>query len=122
MSKAQEQADLFDRIMCLPVFRLFEPFYKRHKEALLYLFFGGLSFLVSIGSFALFTQLWNINELISNVLSWILAVLFAYATNRSWVFHSSSRSWLERLRELLSFLGGRVISKYYVFKSKNSKA
>ena len=46
--------DIFDRIMELPVIRIFNPIYTRYKEMLLYLFFGGLSFLVSIGTYALF--------------------------------------------------------------------
>ena len=31
--------DIFDRLMHLPVLNIFEPFYKKHKEMLLYLFF-----------------------------------------------------------------------------------
>ena len=45
-----EKKDIFDKIMSLPGLRILEPFYKKNKEILLYLFFGGLSFLVSISS------------------------------------------------------------------------
>ena len=40
MSGSRE--DVFDKIMRLPLFKKIEPFYKRHKEVLLYLFFGGV--------------------------------------------------------------------------------
>lgn len=48
------QEDIFDKIMHLPGLRKTERFYKKNKEVLLYLFFGGLAFLVSIGTYVLF--------------------------------------------------------------------
>ena len=47
-TQAEEKKDIFDRIMSLPVLNIFEPFYKKYKEALMYLFFGGLTFFLSI--------------------------------------------------------------------------
>lgn len=103
------QEDIFDRLMKLPVLRVFAPFYKKHKEVLLYLLFGGLTTVVSIASFALFLWL-GINELIANVLSWILAVLFAYVTNRTWVFADKAHTRAGILREIASFFGGRIVT------------
>lgn len=40
----KEKRDIFDRLMHLPVLNIFEPFYKKHKEVLMYLFFGGITF------------------------------------------------------------------------------
>ena len=104
---APMKEDIFDRLMHLPVLRIFEPFYKKHKEVLLYLLFGGLTTLVSIATFALFMAL-GLNELIANVLSWILAVLFAYVTNRTWVFVSEAETTGAVAKEIASFFGGRV--------------
>lgn len=72
----QEKRDIFDRMMALPLLNIFEPFYKKNKEVLLYLFFGGLTFIVSIVTYAVFNVSMGINELIANVMSWVLAVLF----------------------------------------------
>lgn len=105
-----EKKDIFDNIMLLPGLRAFEPFYRKHKEVLLYLFFGGLSFLVSIGTFALFNVSFGINELIANVLSWIITVMFAFLTNRVWVFDSKTEGMGEFLKQMTSFYGGRVIT------------
>ncbi len=99
--------DIFDRLMRLPVLRIFEPFYKKHKEVLLYLLFGGLTTVVSIVSFALLVQV-GLNELVANVISWVLAVLFAYVTNRTWVFASKADTRAGVVREMASFFGGRV--------------
>ena len=102
------EPDLFDRIMALPGLRVLEPFYRKHKEALLYLFFGGLTFLVSMAAFALFYQVLGLNELAANALSWVFAVLFAFFTNRTWVFHAPTQNPGEFLKQMSSFFGGRV--------------
>ena len=83
--------DIFDRIMELPVIRIFNPIYTRYKEMLLYLFFGGLSFLVSIGTYALFNVNFGINELVANIFSWLITVMFAFLTNRVWGFNSPTK-------------------------------
>ena len=102
------EKDLFDRLMDWRPLRPLQPFWQKHREALLYLFFGGLTTLVSILSFWLFTAGLGLNVLIANVLSWILAVLFAYLTNARWVFEAKPRSFGERLRLLLRFYAGRL--------------
>ncbi len=102
------EKDLFDRLMDWPPLRPLQPFWQKHREALLYLLFGALTTLVSILSFWLFTALFGLNELVANVLSWILAVLFAYLTNARWVFEAQPQSFGERLRLLLRFYAGRL--------------
>lgn len=97
--------DIFDKIMHLPGLRRFYPLYEKHKQVLLYLFFGGLTTLVSIGSFALADIL--VNELIANIISWVLAVTFAYATNRIWVFQSQAQG-REKGREAVAFYTARL--------------
>ena len=44
----------------------------------------------------------------STVIAWILAVLFAYITNRKWVFHSSAATAAEIRKEILSFFVCRL--------------
>lgn len=103
-----EKKDIFDRFMALPGLRIFEPFYRKYKEVLMYLLFGGLTTVVSVAAFALFYRLMGIHELVANVLSWILAVLFAYVTNRTWVFASRADTPAGIAREILTFFGGRL--------------
>lgn len=102
--------DILDKIMHLPGLTLFEKFYKKNKEVLLYLFFGGLAFLVSIGTYALFNVVWKMNELIANAFSWIITVLFAFFTNRVWVFQAKTDGVGEFLKQMTSFYAGRVIT------------
>ncbi len=42
-----KETDIFNKLMRLPGFRLFEPFYKKNKEVLMYLLFGGIAFFLS---------------------------------------------------------------------------
>ncbi len=105
-----ERPDIFDRIMALPVLRLLEPFYKKHKSVLLYLFFGGLTTVISIAVFWLFRYPLGLNELVANGISWVIAVLFAFFTNRIWVFRAPTKTAGEFLRQMASFYGGRVVT------------
>lgn len=100
--------DIFDRIMTLPLLRRLEKPYRKHKEVLLYIFFGGCATVVSIGTFVLFYAL-GLNELLANVLSWVITVGFAYLTNRTWVFASNAQG-KAILTECFSFYAGRLIT------------
>lgn len=107
-NKVDERVDIFDKLMKLPVLNNFEAFYKKNKEMLLYLFFGGLTFIVSVASYIVFERTFGVNELIANFVSWVLAVLFAYITNRTWVFQSNVSNGQELFKEMSSFFIGRI--------------
>ena len=104
----QKKEDIFDRLMHLPGLRIFEKFYKKNKEMLLYLLFGGLTTIVSIGTYAWFNVELHINELIANIISWIFAVTFAYITNKIWVFQSKTTGFAAVCQEMVKFYGGRL--------------
>ena len=71
---------------------MLKDLYIKHKEIILYLLFGVLTTIVGIVTFYLFYRILGIHELIANIFSWILAVLFAYYTNSKWVFNNESIS------------------------------
>lgn len=104
----EKRPDIFDRLMHLPLLRLLEPFYKRHKEGLLYLFFGGVTTLVSFAVFWLFEGPLGWNELVANLVSWVVAVAVAFITNRIWVFASEARGAAALLYEVITFYASRV--------------
>ena len=81
-----EKHDIFDRIFSLKLLSPFHPLYRKYKEPLLYLFFGGLTFFLSIGLYWLFTYPLRLTPLVANALSWIICVAFAYVTSRTRVF------------------------------------
>lgn len=83
---------------------------KQTREIIAYIFFGGLTTLVSIGAFALFDLVLGVDPLIANVISWVLAVFFAYVTNRRWVFDSQAKGARSVSAEMASFFGGRLLT------------
>lgn len=104
-----EVHDIFDRIMMLRIFRFMWPFYKKNKDKLLYLFFGALTTLVNLVVFYLLTDYpWQINVTVGNVISVITAILFAYVTNKIWVFQSKTDSAGQLFNEFCRFVGGRL--------------
>lgn len=79
---------------------------KKYREAVNYLIVGGLTTIVSITSYYLF-RLFLKNYVLCTVLSWIVAVLFAYVTNRKYVFYSKE----ERIfKEFCEFVFSRILS------------
>lgn len=105
-----EKKDIFDKIMSLPVLNRWMDPYKKYKEILLYLFFGGLTSVVSIGSYAYCDVILGMNPLIANIISWILAVTFAYITNKIWVFQAEVNGKKELVQQIISFYGGRLLT------------
>ncbi|MDT2633435.1 GtrA family protein [Enterococcus dongliensis] len=83
---------------------------KRLWEVFIYLFFGGLATVVNIVTFALAYQVFHLNWPISNTISWIFSVLFAFVTNKVWVFQSKTENFKELVWEFSKFVFARVIS------------
>lgn len=112
MSRKDESRtlDIFDKIMKLPVFRWFEPIYIKYKETLIYLFFGGVSFLLNIIMFIVIDKYLHINELINNIICWISCVLFQFFTNRTWVFDGHVNTRREFIKQMCSFFSGRLFT------------
>ena len=73
------------------------------REISLYSVFGGITTLISILSYKLFLVI-GLHYLIATTLSATLAVLFAYITNRIYVFRSNGNIFAESIR----FLTGRI--------------
>lgn len=104
----KDNMDIFDTIMSLPGLRMLFPFYKRHKQVLLYLFFGAVTTVISIGVFSLLNIALGVNEHIANLTSWVLAVLVAFLTNRTMVFDAETNSAGAFLAQMITFYAGRV--------------
>lgn len=84
--------------------------FLKYKEVISYLFFGGCTFLVSIISFYIFNKVLSFNEHISNIISWILAVAFAFVTNKVFVFESKAKEKKTVIKELISFVTARLLT------------
>ena len=83
--------------------------YTKRKEVLNYLVFGVLTTVVNWIVFQVFNAGFSIHWSIANVIAWICSVLFAYITNRKFVFKSASRNII---REIALFVQFRLVSLF----------
>ncbi len=90
--------------------KFFTDYYREHKEGMRYLVFGALSTLVNIFVFTLAYDFVNLSTTISNVIAWIVAVIFAYITNKFFVFFTKAKDIKDLIREIAAFFGARVFT------------
>lgn len=88
----------------------FIELYKEHKEGINYLIFGALTTVLSLAVYYILTMTFlspeNAFQLqIANILSWIVGFLFAYVTNRKFVFESDNNNVF---KEFISFFLSRI--------------
>lgn len=82
--------------------------YAKHKEKILYLLFGAITTAISIAVFDFFTRVIILDILIANIISFIVAVFFAFLTNRKWVFTQEKRRPF--FSSMLLFYSGRILT------------
>lgn len=85
---------------------------REYREAISYLFFGGLTVLINIVVFLLMPKQYlgltdNTILLINNTIAFTIAVLFAYYTNTKYVFNS-----LLTLKNFISFMSYRIFTLF----------
>lgn len=74
----------------------------------MYLFFGGCTTLVNIIVYYVCAHIASIATMPSTITAWAASVLFAYLTNRKWVFESEETKAFGIARELFKFFGCRL--------------
>ena len=80
------------------------------KEIISYLFFGVMTTAVNWVVYTAFVKFLGVNITVSNAVAWIAAVIFAYFTNKIFVFESKSFKPLTLLKELVSFIAARALT------------
>lgn len=85
--------------------------YRKYEEGINYLIFGFLAFVLNYGLYYLFDNVLGMHYMVSTVLSWVLTVVFAYWTNRTFVFKSKNKDAQSLSEEFLSFIGARVATE-----------
>ena len=102
-----------------------KDFCKGHREILMYLLFGVMT--TAVGWIVYFAMLWGwkagfglpaddttsgtyiVGYTVAQIVQWIAAVLFAFFTNRKWVFTDAEKD-ASTMLQLTKFAGGRVIT------------
>lgn len=83
--------------------------FLKYKEMILYLVFGGLTTLVNIVVYYVCDKV-GLSTTSSTVIAWILSVLFAYITNRIYVFESKNHRFYDLIKEIFQFFTCRLVT------------
>ncbi len=82
----------------------------KNKEVILYLVFGVLTTIINFIVYTFLTRTFSQDEIIANSFAWVIAVIFAYITNKTYVFTSKTYTFNELTREILAFFLARIFS------------
>ncbi len=80
----------------------------KYKGFIFYAVFGVLTTIINIVTYALCYKKLGIANAPSTVIAWLLAVLFAFITNKLWVFDSKSMDGKTVISELIKFMLARL--------------
>ena len=83
---------------------------KKHEELIKYLIIGVLTTVINYIIFAILVKAANIDIHASNIVAWLVSVIFAYFTNKLFVFESKSFKLKVIAKEVLSFGAARILS------------
>lgn len=83
----------------------------KYKELIFYVIFGGLNTVVNFLTFWLLSKAFG-EEIyyINNALAWLVSVVFAFITNKLFVFEAKSFEKTTLLKEIALFFSARVFS------------
>ena len=84
--------------------------YHKHKEICNYLIFGVATTLVNWIAYSILIKGLSMNETVGNAIAVVVAVLFAFITNKIWVFESKQNDFASLVKEAFSFFGSRAIT------------
>ena len=80
----------------------------KYKSFIAYGIFGVLTTVVNIVIYSFSYNTLGLSNTLSNVIAWIIAVAFAYLTNKVWVFGSTSWKWEVLKKEVVAFISCRL--------------
>lgn len=87
---------------------MIREYWDKYKDVIFYLVFGVLTTVVNIVTYWVCVHILGTSVMVGTILAWVLAVFFAYITNRSLVFHSSASGTDEIMKEITSFFACRI--------------
>ncbi len=89
---------------------MIKKIYLKHKEGIDYLFWGGVAFVLYMFLYWVFTSGMGMREVVATFVDNVIVIIFAFITNKIFVFHSKAGSFKGLVREFVSFVGARVFT------------
>ena len=91
--------------------KMIKTLITKYRELIVYFVFGVCTTIVNLITFKLFNLILGDEKyLISNVFAWFFSVVFAYTTNKVFVFESKDWGYKTLLKEVTSFFSSRVLT------------
>lgn len=87
-----------------------KEYYIFNKEVILYLFFGVCTTAINVICYELLYDILKQKNIDSTIIAWIAAVIFAFITNKLYVFESRKTSLSQSVKEAFSFFGCRALT------------
>lgn len=103
---------LNDLIKAFTSFENLKNFLRKYEHLIAYLFFGVLTTLINLISFWLISKFTSVETIPATIISWIIAVIFAFVTNKLWVFKSTNKTKKETTKEVINFFIARLITLF----------
>lgn len=89
---------------------MIKELWNKYKEMIMYLIFGVATTAVNWVVYGMLMQIPDMSMTIANAIAWVAAVLFAFVTNKWFVFESKSLELQALIKEFGMFVGARVIT------------
>lgn len=87
---------------------MIKELFRKYKKLVMYAVFGILTTLLNMLSYHISFNIIKMPNILSTIIAWLLAVIFAFITNKLWVFDSKSFDKLTLRHEIIAFLGARA--------------
>lgn len=87
-----------------------KTYIKKYRQEINYIIFGALTTLVNFLSYYIFYNQLNFSNVSSNIIAWIISVIFAFVVNKQYVFDSRDWKIKKTTREFISFISVRVLT------------
>ncbi|MBQ8992287.1 GtrA family protein [Candidatus Saccharibacteria bacterium] len=89
------------------MFKKLWSLYKEYEEIINYIISGGLGTIVNIGTFTI-CRSFDLDLTSSNVIAWVVTVIFIYLTSKFFVFKTADKTKKESTKEFVLFILARL--------------
>ena len=82
----------------------------KQREIITYVIFGVLATIVDFGSYLIMTRILHLDEHFSNIFSQFIAIIFAFFTNKIFVFNDKSCDIKSYIIQFVKFVSLRIVT------------
>ena len=90
--------------------KFIRKYYVKYRFIILYIFFGGITTIINVFLYWLCYNIIHIPNVASTIIAWIGSVIFAFLSNKTWVFESHDWGRRTLLNEFTKFVFARLLT------------